>query len=154
MLIDKKSIIQNNRLEQLKNSSSSMPASSSRFVTKKPTAPASIPNDSSSILPRKTANSDGKSIFEKSDMGILRTELRETLRKMKWDNSIKMNRQQRIAAEKELFDKKAYGGYAISKRDVDLKIRRLKLEQKTPGQRIQVQRKINLLNKLKNTKLK
>lgn len=132
--------------------------SANRYKVNIPIAKASTPAAKEVVIPKDTSKESPKSIFQKTDIGLPRRDLRDVLRKMSYSSADKMTKARRVGEEK-LFDAQKYGSYGISQRDIDLRVRRLKTEQaqvarKDPNKFIEYQHEINLLNRLKNTKTK
>lgn len=84
-----------------------------------------------------------------------RSKVREKFRKVENTFQIKMQREERVKMEKELFPFDPYG-YTISrKKEIDHRIKKLKQERfKTPhtADKLEIDRKINLLKKLQDGK--
>ena len=97
-----------------------------------------------------------KSLFQKRPVGLSRGELRENLKNTKYDPNVKMLKQERVGLEKELFSYQKYGSN-ISQSDVNrrlLLLNKEKFKAQHTEDKLKIQHEINLLNKLKNQKLK
>jgi len=95
-----------------------------------------------------------KSIFEKRAEGLTRAELRAELRTAPYDDRVKMRQKERIGLEKEM--ERGKYGENISKKDVDLHIKRLKKEEslsKTTQGKFDAKHKRVLLEKLREKKI-
>ncbi len=115
--------------------------------------PAKTPQPASSA---KNPPQPEKTLFHKRDIGLSRSEMRETLRETTYDPKVKMLRQERVILEKELFPYKKYGPN-LSQKDIHDRLFLLTQEKfKAPhtADKLKIEHEINLLNKLKDQKLK
>ena len=112
------------------------------------------------VIPRKPApkpKTEKPLLQKRGGMGASRNELRVALRKMPYDSSIKMMKEERIKEEKKLFSPYAKYKEYISETDNNNRLKLLTKEKaKTPhyADKLKIQHEINLLRKLKELKEK
>ena len=96
-----------------------------------------------------------KPLLQKRSIGLSRSELRQALREMPYDPSIKVMREERVKSEKKLFSPYTKYGPHISQKDVENRLKLLNKEKtRTPStaEKLKIQHEINLLKKLKDLK--